>query len=309
MPLFLSESDVAALVDMPTIIGELESVFAAEARGETFNLPRHRFNKGAAKLNVMLAGDTTSARHAVRAYGTIGSSVSHIYLYGRDGLLAIVEARLLSAMRTGAASAVAVKRLAAPDAGTIGLVGAGRQAETQLTAIAAVRPVREVLAYARNCDNLEAFCARMEKLMGVPVRPVASAQAACSGADIVVAATNAKSPVVFADWLKPGAHVVTMGANAADRKEVDLKMIEQASFIVTDDLAQARIEAGEFIELDRAGSFDWTRISTLAQLVAKPPVSTGGLTIFKSLGAAIEDLASSSYVYDEALKRGLGRTL
>ena len=221
-----------------------------------------------------------------------------------------MEARILSSLRTGAASGVAAARLSAPDARTIGLIGAGKQAETQLTAIAAVRPIQEISVFSRNRPNLEAFCLNMEKVMGIPVRPAASAREAASQADIVVAATDSEEPVVFADWLKPGAHVVTMGANAANRREVELKIIEDASVLVTDDVAQARIEAGEFIDLDRAGRFDWSRVLTLAQLVANPPAyRSDRITVFKSLGAAIEDLASASFAYDEALRRGIGRRL
>ena len=309
MPLFLTEHDIDALVDMPTIIATLEEAFLAESSGEMFNLPRHRFNRGAARLNVMLAGDTANSRHAVRAYGSVGSSVSHIFLYGREGLLAVMEARLLSGLRTGAASAVATKRLAGPDASMVGLIGAGVQAETQLTAIAAVRPVREVLAHARNRQNLDAFCTKMSGVLNIPVRPTLSPRDVAQHADIIITATNSVEPVLFAEWLKPGVHINAMGANAATRKELETKIIADAACIVTDDLAQAHIEAGEFLELERAGGFDWKRVMSLSQLVAAPPPrETGGVTVFKSLGTAIEDLASASFAYDEALRRGIGKT-
>ena len=254
----------------------------------------------------MLAGDAALGRHAVRSYGALGTSVSHISLYGREGLLAVIEARTLSSLRTGAASAVAAKRLAAPDARIAGMIGAGRQAEFQLAALQAIRPLTETRGFARNRAYLEDFCARMTAQLGLPVRPAASAEEAARGADIVITATNAKEPVLFADWLKPGACVIGMGANAASRRELDDAIVTRAAIVVTDDPNQARTEAGEFIALAAAGAFDWSKLVPLHQIVAAPPALTGGFTLFKSLGAGIEDLAAASLVYDEALKRGVG---
>ena len=306
MPLFLTDAEAASLVDMPAVIAALEAAFRNEARGDAFNLPRHRFSREETRLNVMLAGDAAAGRHALRAYGALGRSVSHIFLYGSDGLLAVIEARTLSSLRTGAASAVAAKRLAAPDARIVGLVGAGRQAEFQLAALRAVRPLTEVRVFARNRPHLEDFCARMSAQLALPVRPAASAQAAAEGADIVVAATNAKEPVLFAGWIKPGACVISMGANAASRREVDAEIVTRAAIVVTDDANQARIEAGEFIALAGKGALDWAKVLPLNRVVADPPALTGGFTLFKSLGAGIEDLAAASLVYDEALRRGVG---
>jgi ornithine cyclodeaminase/alanine dehydrogenase-like protein (mu-crystallin family) len=307
MPLFLKDADVASLVEMPAIIGALENIFLKESRGETFNLPRHRFNKQESRLNVMLAGDATTGRHAIRAYGRIGSNVSHVYLYGEEGLQAVVEAKRLSSMRTGAASGVAAQRLARPDAHVVGMVGAGRQAWWQLVALKCVRPLTEVRVFARDPAKLEDFCARMTKELAIPVRPAASAQSAVEGADIALAATVAKEPVLFADWIKPGACVIGMGANAANRRELDEAIVTRASIRVTDDPAQARIEAGEFIDLVKAGRLDWASVAPLNSIVAVPPsLPRDGFTLFKSLGAGIEDLASASLVYDEALKRGVG---
>ena len=306
MPLFLTDAEAASLVDMPAVIAALEAAFLAEARGEAFNLPRHRFSRQESRLNVMLAGNVETGRHAVRAYGALGRSVSHIFLYGREGLLAVIEARTLSSLRTGAASAVAAKRLAAGDARIVGLVGAGRQAEFQLAALRAVRPLTEARVFARNRPHLEEFCARMSAQVALPVRPAANAQAAAEGADIVVAATNAKEPVLFADWIKPGACVISMGANAANRRELDAAIVTRAAIVVTDDPSQARIEAGEFIALAGNGALDWSKVLPLHRVVADPPVLTGGFTVFKSLGAGIEDLASASLVYDAALRRGVG---
>jgi alanine dehydrogenase len=306
MPLFLNDADVVSLVDIKAVIAALEGIFLKESRGEAFNLPRHRFNKQEMRLNVMLASDTGGNRYAMRAYGSLGSSVSHIFLYGDEGLLAVIEARTLSSLRTGAASAVAAKHLAAPDARTVGMVGAGRQAGFQLAALLAVRPLADVRVFARNRAHLEEFCARMSSELALPVRPAESAQAVAENADIIVSATNAKEPVLFADWIKPGACIIGMGANAANRRELDPAIVTRAAVVVTDDPHQARTEAAEFIDLASTGGFDWSKVVPLNRLVADAPALMAGFTLFKSLGAGIEDLAAASLVFDEAMERGIG---
>lgn len=306
MPLFIDDNSVKSLVDMRALIAAIEAAFQKQPRGETFNLPRHRFRSGETRLNVMLAGDSVANRYALRAYGSLGKSISHVLLYGVEGLLAVIDARTLSSLRTGAASAVAAKYLARPAAQTVGMIGAGRQAEFQLAALQAVRPLSEARVFARNHGNLEEFCKRMTSRLGIPVRAAVSAQAAAEGADIVIAATTSKEPVLFADWIKPGTCVIGMGANAADRRELDPAIIAGADVVVTDDLNQAKSEAGEFIELANAGLLDWTRVIPLGEIIASPVKPGWGFTLFKSLGTAIEDLAAASIVYDEALRQGIG---
>jgi ornithine cyclodeaminase/alanine dehydrogenase-like protein (mu-crystallin family) len=291
------------------VIAALEGAFLKQAQGQAFNLPRQRLNKDETRLNFMLAGDMTLNRHAIRAYGSLGSKVSHIFLYGSEGLLAVIESRTLSSLRTGAASGVAAKYLAAPDARIVGIAGAGKQARFQLAALRAVRPLEEVRVFARTRAPLEEFCARMSSQLALPVMPAASGEAAAKGADIVVAATTAKEPVFFADWIKPGACVIGIGANNPGWRELDAGIITGAAMVVADDPEQARIESSDLAEAARTGAFDWSKLVSLAQVVAAPPHPTRGFTAFKSLGLGLEDLAAASLVYDEALKRGAGVTV
>jgi len=306
MPLFLKDAEAASLVDMKAVIAALEAAFLKQAHSEAFNLPRQRLNKNETRLNFMLAGDMTLNRRAIRAYGSLGSSVSHIFLYGSEGLLAVIESRTLSSLRTGAASGVAAKYLAAPDARIVGIVGAGKQARFQIAALQAVRPLEEVRVFARTRAPLEEFCARMSSQLALPVVPAASGEAAAKGADIVVDATTAKEPAFFADWTKPGACVIGIGANNPGWRELDAAIITGAAIVVADDPDQARIESSDLAEAARTGAFDWSKLVPLARIVANPPQLTRGFTVFKSLGLGLEDLAAASLVYDEALKRGVG---
>jgi ornithine cyclodeaminase/alanine dehydrogenase-like protein (mu-crystallin family) len=137
------------------------------------------------------------------------------------------------------------------------------------------------------------------------VRAAASGEEACGEADIVVAATNSATPVVRRAWLKPGAHVVGMGANAANRRELDPQIVLDAALLVTDDIPQAKLEAGEFIDLVAAGRLDWGKVRPLHEIVASPPQrDANALTLFKSLGVGLEDVAVASVIYDRVTASG-----
>jgi ornithine cyclodeaminase/alanine dehydrogenase-like protein (mu-crystallin family) len=312
MPLYLTEKDVGALIDIGAAIDTLQAAFAAWAKGEAVNHPRRRYGLMAGRLNVMLAGDGPSRRFAMKAYGSNGVSCHDVLLYSADqGLLAIIQAGMLGQIRTGAASGLATRYLARPDASRLGMIGAGRQARTQLLAIHHVRPLSSVAVFARNGERLAAFCDKMSRQTGLAVRPVASARAALDGADIIVTATKSASPVVETSWLVPGMHINAIGANAADRQELQPDAFAGAAMVVVDDVDQAKIEAGELIALDQQKKLDWGRVRALADVVAtRPPVGeTRGFTIFKSLGTAIEDLAAASVIYDGAIRAGIGTKL
>jgi ornithine cyclodeaminase/alanine dehydrogenase-like protein (mu-crystallin family) len=302
VPIYLKEHDVEQLADMPSVIAALREVFAARGRGDAVNVPRTRFEFGPRRLNVMAGG--AGGRYALKSYG---SSAYHVLLYSVDqGLLAIIEADALGQMRTGAASAVATEHMARSGAGKVGLIGAGRQARTQLHALKAIGAVREVAAYARTRALLEAFCGELAGELGLSVRAAASAEAAVADADIVVTATGSATPVLMRAWLAPGVHVNAMGANAAARRELDGEIVLAAARVATDDIAQAKLEAGEFIDLARAGRFDWARVEPLDRIVAAPraPRAREAITLFKSLGVGIEDLAIASLLYDRAAASG-----
>jgi ornithine cyclodeaminase/alanine dehydrogenase-like protein (mu-crystallin family) len=222
------------------------------------------------------------------------------------GLLAIIEANALGQIRTGAASAVASEKMAKAGAGKVGLIGAGKQARTQVLALQAVGMLSALKVAGRDRARLEAFCERLAKETGLPVRAAASAEEAVADADIVVAATGSAEPVLKQAWLAPGAHVNAMGANAANRREVDADCVLKASLVVTDHIEQAKAEAAEFIDLAKAGRFDWSAVKPLHQIVTGPRIAHDGKahTLFKSLGVGLEDVAAASIVYDRAIASG-----
>jgi ornithine cyclodeaminase/alanine dehydrogenase-like protein (mu-crystallin family) len=303
VPIYVKENDVADLLDMPSAVQALRDAFVARARGEAVIVPRRRWEFGDRRLNVMGGGLSSPKRYAIKSYG---SGAYHLLLYSAHGLLAIIETDNLGQIRTGAATGVATEKMARPGAGKVALIGTGRQARTQALALKAVGMLNELAVSARDRGKLEAFCARLKDELGAPVRAAASAEEAVASADIVVAATNSAKPVVMNAWLQPGTHVVGMGANAANRREIDPEIVLRAALLVTDDIEQAKMEAAEFIDLNKAGRLDWNRVKPLHEIMTAPsvPRTDGDITLFKSLGVGLEDVAAASVIYDRALASG-----
>lgn len=304
MPIYVKEADVAEFLDMPTCIQALRDAFAAEANGQANIVPRTRWPFGSVRLNVMGGGERAARRFAVKSYG---GGAFHVLFYAEDkGLLAIIEANVLGQIRTGAASAVATEKMARPGAGKVALVGTGKQARTQALALGAVGMLKELAVAARDRARLDAFCERLAKELGATVRAAASVEDAAAGADIVVTATGSAEPVLKQAWLAPGAHVNAIGANAANRREVDADCVLKASLVVTDHIEQAKVEAGEFIDLAKAGKFDWGSVKPLHQIVNGPAIvrDAKAHTLFKSLGVGLEDVAAASIIYDRAMASG-----
>jgi alanine dehydrogenase len=310
-PLYISENDVKALLNMGGAINALGVMFRAQGDGRAKNSPRQRAEYWGGRLNIMSAG-AQSGRFAFKAYaGTRAPTVFHVMLYDMDhGLLAIIEAQALGRLRTGAATGIATDRLTAQTASTVGIIGSGGQARTQLQAVAAVRTLRSVQVFSRDALRLAAFCETMTAELGIPVRPAASAEACVADVAIVITATTSATPVIRDAWLPRVVHINAMGANAASRMELEPASYARAGLIVTDDRDQAHIEAAEIIHAVAAGQKTWMDVKELSDLFASDgPGQTGGVTIFKSLGAALEDLAVASVIYDRAMETGRGHRL
>jgi ornithine cyclodeaminase/alanine dehydrogenase-like protein (mu-crystallin family) len=318
MPLYLTERDVTELLQMADTLAAVEAVFKAQAAGTASNQARRRVRAAGATLNVMSAAMEGTA--AVRAYlvlkaYTVTSSGArfHVSLYdaGTGELLAFIEADRLGQMRTGAASGIATKYLAREDAHTVAVYGTGWQARSQLAAVCAVRSIRDVRVYSRRPENRERFCAEMAAELHLnSIRPVDQPEAAAEGADIIITITSARNPVVSGEMLGPGVHINAAGGNSLLRRELDDEAITRASSIIVDSVDQARIEAGELLSAVEKGLLTWERVRELRQIVSgevQPRRSDNDITIFKSLGLAIEDLAAAAVVYERALERKLGK--
>ncbi len=317
MAIYLTEQNVAELLDMPQALEAVENVLKAHATGAATNESRRRVRAGGTTLNVMSGavlgqGDSPSFL-GHKAY-TIAGGVARFFvsLYsGQTGeLLAFIEADRLGQMRTGAASGVATKYLARKNAQSVAIYGSGWQARSQLSAVCLVRDIRDVRVYSRSAENRDRFCAAMkEELKLDSIRGVERPEAAADGADIVITITTARDPVVAASWLAPGVHINAAGGNSLLRREIDEETIRKAELVTVDSIDQARIEAGELVTAVEKGALTWERVRELRQVVNGEIHRTSDIeiTIFKSLGLAIEDIAAAAVVYRHALERKVGR--
>jgi alanine dehydrogenase len=317
MALLLREDDVRRVLTMPEAIDALEIAFRDWGQGTAQNVSRQRIvlRKEGGVLHVLPAAVPALDALGFKAYTTFAGGVRfavNLYRASTGELLAIIEADWLGRMRTGAASGLATKLLANPDARVLGMIGTGGQAETQLLAIAAARPLEHAHVWGRDRDRLEAFCARMQHQLGVPVLPAMSAEDAIRPAQIVVTATTAREPVLAGAWLAPGAHVNAMGSNWANRRELDTAAVQRAAIIVADSVEQATIEAGDLIIPAHEGALDWARVAELRDVVAgnvPGRQDAQQITLFVSQGIGLEDVAVAARVYDRARAQGLGEEI
>ena len=312
--IYITEADVARLVTVKDALGSLEELFATWGQSLTDNIPRHRAKLPSGSLNLMGASYGAKGVYGLKAYAGMKGAQFHTLLYSStDGKLkAMIEADLFGQLRTGAASGLATRLMANPDVDTLGMIGVGRQSRTQAIAVCAVRPIKRVNVFARTAESREAYAKSLEKELGIEVRPAATAQACVAEAGVVVTITKSAEPVLRADWLAKGAHVNAAGANAGDRREVDNDTVLRAAVKVTDHLEQARIEAGEFRDLVAATKLKWSDIHELGDVVTgkvKGRNSPSDLTLFKSLGIALEDMAFGELVYQRALAAGVGKPM
>lgn len=266
MPLFLREAEVTALLSMEEAIAALEEAFRAQAAGQAANQPRRRIRWPGGALHVMAAGGPGLGYVGLKAYTTVGGRTRFVVLLfeAESGeLAAAMEADALGRLRTGAATGLATRFLARPDARVVGLYGSGHQAETQLRGVRAVRPLEEVRVYSPTPAHREAFARRMAEGLGLPVRAVDRPEAAADGADILITITNAREPVLRGAWLRPGVHVNAAGSNALIRRELDLEAVLRADLVVIDDRDQGKIEAGDLLEPVERGLLQWSRVHEL----------------------------------------------
>ena len=313
--LHLSEDEVRQLLTMEMAVEAVEAGFRKMALEEAFSVSRSRCQTDHAMLHVLPASAKTLGAIGFKAYVTtkLGARF-HVTIYdGKTGeMLSVLQADYLGQVRTGAASAVATRALARLDAHTVGIFGAGKQARTQLRGVAAVRKISRAFVYSPNEERRRAFSAEMSAACGFAVEPVDRPEAAARGLDIICTATTAREPVLLGEWVSPGQHLNIVGSNYLSKSEIDVEVVRRTTIVVTDSKEQARIEAGDFVQALDQGVLQWSDIAELGRVVTlRSPgrQSPSDVTLFKSLGLGLEDIAVALKVYHRAKEVGLGRWL
>ena len=320
--LVLNEEDVQRLLPMNECIDVMERAFVALARGEVEQPLRTIFRppqvKGVMALMPTFRGGEAplfglKAICVFPGNAAIGKDAhqgSVILFDGTTGeLRAIANASAITAIRTAAVSGLATKVLANQDASSLAIIGAGVQARAHLDAIACARKLQRVRVAASSKDSAERFAQSMKSHVECEIEPVDCPEDAVGDADIIVTATTSREPVVHREWVKQGAHINAVGTFSPKARELDTQTMVSSSIFV-DRRESAFNEAGDYLIAAAEGAIGPDNI--LAELgevlIERHPGrrSSDEITIFKSLGLAMEDLAAAEYCYRKAIEEGAG---
>jgi ornithine cyclodeaminase/alanine dehydrogenase-like protein (mu-crystallin family) len=290
--IFVTEQQVRERLPMRVAVRLMRETFAALRAGSAMNQPRRRLSLPSGSVLHSMAG-AWGKYFGTKIYSTNPRYGAHFFFLLFDAEsgkpLAQMEANWLGQIRTGAASGYATDLLAAPDASTLGIIGSGFQARSQLEALREVRALRDVRVWSRNREK----CGKFASETGAQV--AASAEEAVRGAQIVTTATGSLEPVLDAAWISPGTHVNAMGSNRPQQRELPSELVARADLIAVDSIEQSKVESGDLL----LAPVDWNdrRIVELAEVVERPAGSP--ITIFKSNGLGVEDVAAAAYVYEQ----------
>jgi ornithine cyclodeaminase/alanine dehydrogenase len=309
MPLYLTEADLGDLLSPADAIQAVEGSFRRLAADEVDNHPRHRQQFDGGVLAVMSAVDSGIGLGGVKTYAVSGQGIRFVVVLfdlRTSEVAGVIEADKLGQLRTGAASGVAARFLARPGATTLGVLGCGWQAESQVQCIReAVPAIEQVVAYCRTEERLEEFCKRVGAEAGETHRDA-------GGQDVVVTATTSRDPVLRGEWLREGALVCAIGANDRRSRELDNVVLERAAFVCCDSRQQSRLESGDLIEPVEQGILDWLEVHELQEVVAgelQGRQSDDDIVLFKSNGLAAWDVAIGAIALERARAQGVGREL
>ncbi len=315
MATLLREADVERVIKMEPVIEAVSRAMRELGDGIAQNVPRRRVYPPGNQLNVMFASFPGSGYYGVKSYSIGGGRVRFlVILYRQDGddagnVDGLIEANLLGAYRTGAASGVAARALAPAGPVEVGIIGSGWQARTQIHAISRTLPLTRVRVFSRDPARRSAFAAELSEGLGVQAVAAETAEDAVRGAQVVVTMTNSGSPVLEADWIEPGALVIGAGSNIPNKSELPPELVRRAEVVVVDQLEAARLESGDLLLAEASGHFNWERAVELgAVLTGNDPGrrSKDGIVLFESHGLALWDIAAGAHVLEEARRIRLG---
>lgn len=305
---FFDAAAIRAAVPIADLLDAVEGAYRDVAGGRDRSPLRSHVTIDAGDLLLMPgvrsggAGATVKLVTVIPDNAARGLPTIHALLVWIDAAtgapLALMEGATVTAMRTGAASGVATRLLARPEAATLGVIGAGGQAEWQVRAVLAARPITRVLVHARSSEARARFAEAIADATGVDVEAVASAEAAVRDADVVCCATTSSEPVFDADWLRPGTHVNGIGAFRLGMVELPPELFERAAVVAVDSRAAAMAEAGDVVSAIERGLLTESELVELGTIRGgwADDRDAGAITAFKSVGLAIQDVAAAELI-------------
>ena len=312
MTLFLRDEQVAQCVTMNEMLAAIENMQAKFGLGKAFNLGRRKIIAETGMLSVMGGGLYYDGVLGVKTYTVVRGSYSFqvsLYDAATGKLLCYTQANRLGQLRTGATTGVAVKHLANGGPLTVGIIGTGGQAPTQLQAVASVRELAGVKAFSRNPERRADFAARMSESLGVEVKAAETNVEAVQDCDLVIGIAATTEPVIQGDWLRPGVTVIGAGPTTWRVSEVDENTLTRADKLFVDSLDQAPIEAGDIAAAVDRGLLNWSQLTELRYAVCGAIAgrdNEGQIIYAKLMGTGVADVAAAKLAYDNARDRGLG---
>jgi ornithine cyclodeaminase/alanine dehydrogenase-like protein (mu-crystallin family) len=304
--LYLTEQQVIDNLSMPAAIALVEQAFRQLADGSAINQPRRRLILPTGSILHYMAGGNPDY-FGIKVYSSnpkTGAHFQFLLYHSPDGMpLATIEANRMGQIRTGAASAVGTKFLAREDADVLGVIGSGFQAETQIAAISQVRTLREVRVWSRNAERRTQFAQKCAQDLGLNVRATDTAREAVEGVGIVVTATSSKEPVLESAWISPGTHVNAMGSNWTTRRELPTELVmDKADLVTIDSVEDGYQESGDLvIPMKERNATEFPAEEFCDIVAGKKPgrTSPSQITVFKSNGLAVQDVAAAAYLYEK----------
>ena len=312
MALFLRDEEVNQSVTMEDMLEAIEEMQRRFGQGEVTNLARRKIIAPGGMLSVMGGGLFYDEILGVKTYTVVQGKYSFqvsVYNANTGELMCYTQANRLGQLRTGATTGVAVKHLSRSDAATVGIIGTGYQAPTQLEAVCQVRNVQKIRAFSRTREGREAFAETMTDSLGISVEPVSSGEAAVTGSDIVICIAAAQEPVLQGEWLSPGTTVIGAGPTTWRVREVDDATFARADKIFVDSAEQAPVEAGDMASAVDRGILQWSRLQELRQVVAGAVTGRDNpeqIIYAKLMGTGVADVAAAKLAYDRAKSKSLG---
>lgn len=309
--LYLKEEEIRALVDVPEVIDALDHAFQAQSAGQALANPRQRLKMKGTTLH-LLAG-AIPGYFGFKAYtSAAGKMQFYFFLFDATStdLISIMEADALGQVRTGAATGLATRLLALPDSTEATVFGVGWQAESQVVAMDAARSLRKIHLVSRRPEKRVEFARRLQPRVRAELVPADDPVAAVASSQILTTITTSKDPVLKGEWLMPGQHVNAAGGNLLLRRELDDAAVARADLLVADSVEQARLEAGEFLGVMESGRRNWQDVLDLKDIAsgARPGRTRADqITLFKSLGLGMEDVAIGRLIYERAVQERRGR--
>lgn len=319
MTLLLTNEDVRAAVDMTDAIEALEAAFREQAEGQLQQPHRLNMPAGEPGKSFLRIGPCVMQKSGWMGFKAMNLAKDvgvryqvHLYALATGELCAIMDGQYLTTLRTGATSAVATKRLAGKRPGVVGVLGSGQESLMQLEALRSLGLVAAARIYSPTEEKRKALAAYFRDAFGLDVAAVDAAESAVRECDFVVAAVNSAEPVVLGRWLRAGAHVNSVGTARPTQRELDCDVFRKAAAIVVDTREGVFKEAGDCIAAAEVNAVRPDDVLELSQLVggARPPsTGAGQITLFKSVGTAVQDIGLAVKVFENATAKGLGRKM